>query len=83
MLISSTKLLTLVTAGLGSFVTLTNAAFSPMQVTLKNMEYHNQGFRTLENKNVEGYSVRIKQPKSCEDGVQVKIYSIFLRNLDF
>jgi cathepsin A (carboxypeptidase C) len=65
----STKLLTLVTS-LGSFV-LANS-FIPMQVALKNMEYESQGFRILENKNVEGYSVRIKQPKSCEGGIQVK-----------
>lgn len=56
--------------GLGSLV-ITNA-ISPMQVSLKHKEYETQGYRILQNKNVEGYSVRIKQPKSCEEGVQVK-----------
>jgi hypothetical protein len=65
----SKKLLALVT-GFGTLV-LTNAV-NPMQVVLKNLEYENQGYRILQNKNVEGYSVRIKNTlKSCEDGVQV------------
>ncbi|GAA5815666.1 hypothetical protein MFLAVUS_009179 [Mucor flavus] len=58
--------------GLGSLV-LTNA-ISPMQVSLKHKEYETQGYRILQNKNVEGYSVRIKQPKSCEEGVQYSGY---------
>lgn len=68
MLISK-KSLTLL-AGFGSLI-LTNA-LNPMQVVMKNLEYESQGYRILENKNVQGYSVRVKNtPKSCEDGVQV------------
>lgn len=67
MLISK-KILALA-VGLGSLV-LTNA-LTPMQVSMKHLEYEQLGFRILRNKNVEGYSVRIKEPKSCEEGVQV------------
>jgi cathepsin A (carboxypeptidase C) len=45
--------------------------FSP-QVTLQNAHYESQGFRILSKENIDNYSVRIKQPKSCETGVQVK-----------
>lgn len=69
MLISN-KLLALV-AGFGSLALST--AYSPMQAVMRNVEYENQGYRILQSKNVNGYSVRIKNsPKSCEDGVQVK-----------
>lgn len=56
--------------GLGSFA-LTHA-LSPMQVAMQHREQEAQGFRILQNENVQGYSVRVKQPKSCEKGVQVK-----------
>lgn len=76
--------------GLGSLV-LANA-ISPMQVSLKHKEYETQGYRILQNKNVQGYSVRIKQPKSCEEGVQVKkkeiipfwrVFFLFVRYIVF
>lgn len=44
--------------------------FSP-QVALQNARYESQGFRILSSENVDNYSIRIKQPKSCESGVQV------------
>ncbi|KAG2209772.1 hypothetical protein INT47_001920 [Mucor saturninus] len=59
-------------AGLGSLV-LTHA-LTPMQVTMRHVEYEQLGFRILKSNNVEGYSVRIKEPKSCEEGVQYSGY---------
>lgn len=47
------------------------SSFSP-QVALQNARYESQGFRILSKENIDNYSVRIKQPKSCETGVQVK-----------
>lgn len=44
--------------------------FSP-QVALQNARYESQGFRILSSEHVDNYSIRIKQPKSCESGVQV------------
>lgn len=35
-------------------------------------DVQDQGYRVLANERVKGYSVRIKEPKSCEQGVQVK-----------
>ena len=50
----------------------TASAYIPaQQVPLKIAEYDTQGFSVLTSDKVEGYSVRIKQPKSCEEGVQV------------
>lgn len=68
MLISK-KILALA-AGFGSMV-LTHA-LTPMQVSMRHLEYEQLGFRILRNNNVEGYSVRVKEPKSCEEGVQVR-----------
>lgn len=48
--------------------------FSP-QVALQNARYESQGFRILSSEHVDNYSIRIKQPKSCEDGVQVRCVS--------
>ncbi|KAG2214852.1 hypothetical protein INT46_000150 [Mucor plumbeus] len=47
--------------------------FSP-QITLQNAHYESQGFRILSKENIDNYSVRIKQPKSCETGVQYSGY---------
>lgn len=69
----SKKILALAT-GLGSLV-LTHA-LTPLQVTMRHVEYEQLGFRILQSKNVEGYSVRIKEPKSCEEGVQVSFLSL-------
>ncbi|CAO3678228.1 unnamed protein product [Rhizopus stolonifer] len=37
-------------------------------------KYEAQGYRVLTSKNVEGYTVRIKRPVSCEDTVQYSGY---------
>ncbi|KAG0736544.1 hypothetical protein G6F23_010887 [Rhizopus arrhizus] len=47
-------------------------AFTPMQSVLQN--YETQGYRVLSNKNVEGYTVRVKQPTSCENNIQYSGY---------
>ncbi|KAI8369176.1 Alpha/Beta hydrolase protein [Choanephora cucurbitarum] len=53
----------------------TASAYIPaQQVPLKIAEYDTQGFSVLTSDKVEGYSVRVKQPKSCEEGVQYSGY---------
>ncbi|KAI8636895.1 Alpha/Beta hydrolase protein [Parasitella parasitica] len=47
--------------------------YSP-QVALQNARYESQGFRILSSEKIDNYSVRIKQPKSCEPGVQYSGY---------
>ncbi|KAI9478049.1 MAG: Alpha/Beta hydrolase protein [Benjaminiella poitrasii] len=66
MLISKSLLLTLVTG----FGTLLAGALNVDQHTIQD----EGGFRVLKSQNVAGYSVRIKQPKSCEEGVQYSGY---------
>lgn len=71
MLISN-KLLALA-VGFGSLALTT--AYSPVQAVMRNIEYENQGYRILQSKNVNGYSIRIKNtPSSCEEGVQVNTH---------
>ncbi|KAI8876330.1 peptidase S10, serine carboxypeptidase [Backusella circina FSU 941] len=68
----SKKILTLATV-FGS--ALLTSAFDAKQVSFKTeLNYDTQGFHTLQNDAIEGYSVRIKQPKSCEDGIQYSGY---------
>jgi cathepsin A (carboxypeptidase C) len=62
----SKKIASLITTGL---VIVGINAFIPMQSVLQN--YETQGYRVLSNKNVEGYTVRVKQPTSCENNTQV------------
>lgn len=69
----SRKLLT-ITAGLGAFIAV--QALNSLEVIMKNAEYASQGFNILSRSDVDGYSVRIKQPKSCEEGVQVIVCSV-------
>jgi hypothetical protein len=64
----SRKLLA-VAAGFSTFMAA--QALSTLEVVMKNAEYAAQGFDILTHPDVDGYSVRIKQPKSCEEGVQV------------
>lgn len=59
-----TKLVSLVAIG-SLFATVQAAS----QHVLQN--YETQGYRVLSNENVDGYTVRIKQPKSCEENIQV------------
>ncbi|CAO3648403.1 unnamed protein product [Mucor hiemalis] len=66
------KLLALA-VGFGSLALTT--AYSPVQAVMRNIEYENQGYRILQSKNVNGYSIRIKNtPSSCEEGVQYSGY---------
>jgi cathepsin A (carboxypeptidase C) len=51
---------------------LLTSAFEFKQIPFKTESgYDAQGFHILQNDAIEGYSVRIKKPESCEDGVQV------------
>ncbi|KAI8968842.1 Alpha/Beta hydrolase protein [Mycotypha africana] len=49
-------------------------ALTKDQIALQHAVYKAQGYHILQNQNVEGYSVRIKQPQSCEEGVQYSGY---------
>jgi hypothetical protein len=72
----SRKLLT-VAAGFSALMAV--QALNSLEVVMKNAEYAAQGFNILSRPDVEGYSVRIKQPKSCEEGIQVNICSNYNR----
>ncbi|KAG1047184.1 hypothetical protein G6F43_010356 [Rhizopus delemar] len=51
---------------------VTESAISPNLSLLQ--RYKAQGYRILSSKNVQGYTVRIKRPDSCEDTIQYSGY---------
>jgi cathepsin A (carboxypeptidase C) len=64
----SKKIVSLLTAG---FILVTGSlAATPDRHTIQ--MYEAQGYKVLTSQKVSGYSVRIKQPSSCEDNIQVK-----------
>lgn len=63
---------TLLTWAVGFGVAAVTQALTPMQVTFQNEKYKQEGFQVFSSSTVEGYSLRLKQPKTCEPGIQVK-----------
>jgi cathepsin A (carboxypeptidase C) len=58
--------------GVFGSVLIVQAFNAPQHVFTSNVD--TQGFRILQNDVIDGYSVRIKQPESCEEGVQVNLF---------